>query len=196
VTTGGQVQDLSAGRTGVRTPPLLLGTVLFLASELMFFGGLFAAYFTLRAESAGWPPAGVDLSPLTPSIMTAILLTSSLTIHSAIVAVRRGDSRAMRRWMLVTMALGSAFLGLKGHEWATAGFRVHSHAYGTIFFGMTGFHGLHVLGGLVLMAVILGRAAQGAYANGDGVAPEAVAYYWHFVDVVWVGLYSTIYFIK
>lgn len=179
-----------------RAPPLILGMVLFLASEVMFFGGLFAAYFTLRSAASVWPPRGVELDLLEPSFATLLLVSSSATVQIGILRLREGNIRGMRRWVLLSLAMGAVFLGSQLHGYSVADFEVSSHAYGSLFYTMTGFHGLHVLVGLVLMAVVLGRSAQGAYDRGDDAGPEAVAYYWHFVDVVWLGLFSTIYLLR
>jgi cytochrome c oxidase subunit 3 len=187
---------LTATRPARQISMILPGTILFLASELMFFGGLFAAYFTLRAGTGAWPPEGVDLDLPLVSAATVVLMASSFTFQVGIRALRRGDERGLGRWTALTMALGATFLGAQGLDYAVAGFAVSSHAYGTIFYAMTGFHGLHVLAGLLLMAFVLGRSAQGAYAAGRHDDAEAVAYYWHFVDVVWIGLFATIYLIR
>src|ERR687883_1223475 len=178
-----------------RVDPLLFGVVLFIASELMFFGGLFASYFFLRNVTSPWPPRGVELETLPSAIATAVLVSSSATFQMTIRAARRGRIRSMRWWIALTFLLGAGFVGAQAHDWTTLSFTVRSSAYGTLFYGMTGFHGLHVIGGLVLMLVILGRSAQGAYAGGEIRGVEAVGYYWHFVDVVWLGLFSTLFLI-
>jgi cytochrome c oxidase subunit 3 len=179
-----------------RADPLLFGTVAFLSSELMFFGGLFAAYFTLRSVSAVWPPADVKLEILEPAIATTLLVISSFTMQRALTRARHGDLDGMRRWVGITIVLGVLFLSSQVRTWLAADFGVSSNAYGTMFYGMTGFHALHVAAGIVLMIVVLGRAAQGAYRDGRLSGLEAVTYYWHFVDVVWIALFATIYLIK
>ena len=179
-----------------RLPLLTVGIVLFLGSELMFFAALFAMYFTLRSQGSAWPPPGTNLDLLEPSIFTAILVSSSGTMQMAVRSIRAGDRRGMRRWILITMLLGIVFLGGQAHGYAKANFNIGSSAYGSAFYTMTGFHALHVFAGLILMLVLLGRAAAGAYSVEDHAGVEVVAYYWHFVDVVWVGLYSAIYLIK
>jgi cytochrome c oxidase subunit III len=179
-----------------RTPPPVFGMVLFLASELMFFGGLFASYFTLRSLAAPWPPSDVRLDlPLTVAA-TVLLTTSSLTMHRALTRLRGGDGRAMRRWIAVTFLLGAAFLASKGYEFATADFGIASHAYGSLWFTMLGAHGLHLLAGLALLAVVAARSARGAYEGGEHAGAVAVGYYWQFVDVVWLGIFATIYLIR
>jgi cytochrome c oxidase subunit III len=185
-----------AGASSRRTDPLLFGMVAFLSSELMFFGGLFAAYFTLRALSAVWPPADVKLEVLEPAIATTLLVISSFTMQRALTRARAGDLDGMRRWVGITIVLGVLFISSQVRTWLAADFGVSSNAYGTMFYGMTGFHALHVTAGIVLMLVVLGRAAQGAYRDGRVSGLEAVTYYWHFVDVVWIALFATIYLIK
>jgi len=176
--------------------PIRFGTIVFLASELVFFGGLFAAYFTLRSQTSPWPPSGVELDVARPSLATAPLILSSFTFVAGLRGARAGRLASLRRWIVVTILLALAFLGLQLLDWVQAGFSVSSHAYGTMVYAMTGFHGLHVIAGVLLMLVVLGRMAQGAYRDGNVDGPEAVGYYWHFVDVVWIGLYATIFLLR
>jgi cytochrome c oxidase subunit III len=186
----------SAAAAERRVPPVLFGTILFLASELLFFGGLFAAYFALRAQASPWPPAGVELDVAIATIGTALLVASSFTYQAGVLAGERGSLGGLHAWLVLTVALGTAFLGLQLWDYAHLDFEVSSHAYGTMFFAMTGFHGLHVAAGLVLMLVVLGRSAQGAYRTGRVDGPHAIGYYWHFVDVVWIALYATLYLLR
>jgi len=179
-----------------RPDPILFGTVAFLSSELMFFGGLFAAYFTLRAVSAAWPPADVKLEAVEPAIATVLLVISSGTMQRALGKARAGDLDGMRRWVALTLVLGAIFVASQVRTWVAADFRISTNAYGTMFYGMTGFHALHVVAGLLLMVVVLGRAAQGAYRDGRLSGLEAVTYYWHFVDAVWIVLFATIYVVR
>ena len=176
--------------------PIRFGTIVFLASELVFFGGLFAAYFTLRSETTPWPPGGVDLDVARPAVATALLVLSSFTLVAGLRGARDGRLASLRRWVLVTILLALAFLSFQLLDWVQAGFSVSSHAYGTMVYAITGFHGLHVIAGVLLMLVVLGRMAQGAYRDGNVDGPEAVGYYWHFVDVVWIGLYATIFLLR
>jgi cytochrome c oxidase subunit III len=171
-----------------RPHPPVFGMVLFLASELMFFGGLFAAYFTLRTATSPWPPPGVELDlPLTVAA-TALLALSSLSMYAGIGRVRGGDFGRARVWLGVTFALGAAFLAIKAYELATAGFGVGSHAYGSLFFTMLGAHGLHLLVGMALLIVVAARTTE--------PRTEAVGAYWHFVDVVWLAIFGTVYLIR
>ncbi|CAN5200836.1 heme-copper oxidase subunit III [soil metagenome] len=180
-----------------RRPSLLgVGTVIWLASELMFFSGLFAAYFTLRSASESWPPGDVELAAGRTAVFTAVLVASSLTMHGAVKAGQRGDRRGAIRWLLVTMVLGVVFLTNQALEYAEAEFFVSSHAYGSIFYLMTGFHGLHVIGGVLFMGVVMGVIGGTTSRAPAGETVDVCAYYWHFVDVVWVAMFATIYLIR
>ena len=179
-----------------RVPPLLFGTVLFLASELLFFGSLFAAYFALRAQTDPWPPEGADLELLIPTVGTVLLVVSSVTFQLGTRAGERERLAGLRAWIALSLVLGVTFLGLQIWDYTQLVFEVSSHAYGTIFYAMTGFHGLHVAAGLVLMLVVLGRLSQGAYRGGRVASVQAIGYYWHFVDVVWIALYATLYVLR
>ena len=178
---------------------LAVGTIVWLASELMFFSGLFAAYFTLRASHHGpWSPEGTDLNARVAGLFTLVLMASSGTIQLAIRALTQGDRRRFQGWVLVTMALALVFLANQGREWVDANFSASSHSFGSAFYVMTGFHGLHVLGGVVAMAFLVGRAMAPRFGAGenDVAAAEVVSYYWHFVDVVWIGLFVTLFILK
>ncbi len=179
-----------------RVSPVLFGTIVFLASELLLFGGLFAAYFGLRSETSPWPPADVHVDVLLGAIGTVLLLVSSVTFHAGVRAADRGRLEVLGRWILVTLALGIAFLGVELYDWLTLDFSVSTHAYGTMYYAMTGIHGLHVAAGLVLMLVVLGRLAQGAYGGGHLDGMHAAAYYWHFVDGVWIALFLTLFVLR
>jgi cytochrome c oxidase subunit III len=179
--------------TGSRNPAPVFGMVLFLASELMFFGGLFASYFTLRTSTSTWPPADVELDlPLT-LVATGILVASSFTMHAGLLRLRAGDDGGMRRWVSLTILLGAGFLAIKGIEFSTASFGIDSHAYGSLWFTMLGAHGAHLLVGIVLLLWLVSRGS----ITGPGTARgEAVGYYWHFVDGVWLAIFGIVYLIR
>ena len=180
-----------------RTPVLTVGTVVWLASELMFFSGLFAAYFTLRATAEGdWPPADVHLEVLTSGLFTLGLVLSSGTMQLAVRAIARDRLPAFRGWLAVTLVLAAAFIGNQAHEWSSLDFHIDTHAYGSTFYVMTGFHGIHVIGGMLAMVLLLGRAGGPRFGAADVPAVEMVSYYWHFVDVVWIGLWATLFLLK
>jgi cytochrome c oxidase subunit 3 len=191
----GQVSVPSDGAVQ-RTSPIRFGVILFLASELLFFGGLFAAYFALRSRTSPWPPAHVELDLPLAAVATAVLVVSSLTLHLGLTAGERGNLRGLRTWTWVTIALGAAFLGMQLWDWAHLDFSVSTDAYGTIFYAMTGLHGLHVAAGLLLLLVLLGRMAQGAYRDGRLDSAHAIGYYWHFVDGVWIALFATLFLLR
>jgi cytochrome c oxidase subunit 3 len=165
--------------------------VIWLGSEVMFFGGLFAAYFTLKANTEPWPGEGVHLEVTLGALFTLVLVASSFTIHLAERSAARNDLSGVVRWVVVTLALGALFLANQAFEWSNLEFEMSDHAFGSLFYLMTGFHGLHVLGGLAAMSLLLafmrrsGRVEHGAL--------ESISYYWHFVDVVWVLLFLTIF---
>jgi cytochrome c oxidase subunit 3 len=179
-------------------PPSLLriGVVVWLASELMFFSGLFAAYFFLRGGEGDWPPDGVELNALRAGLFTAILVASSGTIHLAGHRAEAGDERGTRVWTLVTILLGAVFLTNQGLEYAESTFTPTEHAYGSLFFLMTGFHGAHVLGGLVLMAAVVAVGTGPTSKAPLATTFSPATYYWHFVDVVWVAMFATIYLLR
>ena len=181
-------------------PIPLVGMLLFISSEVMFFGGLFATYFSARASFAGaWgPPQGapeLEILPV-PLPITLILLSSSLTMHWALRAIARGDSGQLRLWLVVTLGLGLLFLAGQVYDYTTLGFGISDGVYGTVFYTLTGFHGAHVFGGVVGLSILTARAGQGQFSARNHVAVEAVSYYWHFVDVVWVALFTTLYLLR
>ena len=180
-----------------RRPELLaVGTVVWLASELMFFSGLFAAYFALRAQSALWPPKDANLDTVSATIATAVLVVSSGTMQLGVRAVRRDDRLAYLRWLMVTLTLGAVFVASQAVDWTRLHFSISSNAYGSAFYLMTGFHGLHVIGGLLAMLVVGGRALSPNFGAEDLPSVEMLSYYWHFVDAVWIALWLTIFFLR
>jgi len=176
------------------TDTALLGMLLFIASEVMFFAGLFAAYFTFAGQVKPWPPEGFELEavPL-PLILTIILVTSSFTMQYATMQIRRGNRTGMNRALAVTLLLGAIFLAGQLYDYANLPFGINSGIYGSLFFTMTGFHGAHVFGGAIGLAVVLSRGASGQFSAQHHTAVEAVHYYWHFVDIVWIFLFGTLY---
>jgi cytochrome c oxidase subunit 3 len=180
-----------------RMSPLAVGVVVWLASEVMFFGGLFAAWFVLKAHNGAlWPPPGEEIEALRMAIGTAILITSSVTMHFSVQTAEHGRNRASLRWLAATVALGAVFLINEVLEWSTLTFGFSSSAFSTIFYLLTGFHGLHVLGGLILMTVVawvvFGRGSRAPTA----ASIRVTSYYWHFVDVIWVVLFLTVYVLR
>jgi cytochrome c oxidase subunit 3 len=195
-------EDPHAGHVQRGVNTALLGMLLFIGSELMFFAGLFAAYFNARAAAPQWPPANQE-TVVEPNLLvvtaTIVLVLSSFTMQWAVWRIRRGDRVGMNRAMAVTLLLGIVFLGMQAYDYielAEHGFVINSGIYGTLFFTMTGFHGAHVFGGVVGITVILLRGLAGQFSARHHIAVEAVSAYWHFVDVVWIGLFFTLYILK
>jgi cytochrome c oxidase subunit III len=175
----------------------LLGMVLFIASEVMFFGGLFAAYFNIRADATTWPPAGLEsLEATLPAIFTGVLVLSSVTMQLGVFAIRRGDTKALTRWLVLTLLLGVAFLCGQVYDYAHLEFTIRDGVYGSTFFTMTGFHGAHVFGGAIYIFIVLTRTLTGQFTKEHHAAVEGASMYWHFVDIVWLALFSTLYLVK
>ena len=190
-----------------------VGTIVWLSSELMFFAALFAIYFTIRSVDKGngikWPGAHLDLT--LGSINTTVLLLSSVTCQLGVFAVERGQVRragriwqvsrwGLREWYVLSFLMGLYFVCGQGYEYLGLIHDQHltlsSSAYGSVFYIPTGFHGLHVTGGLIAFLFVLGRTyAAKTFTHEQQVSAIVVSYYWHFVDVVWIGLFTTIYLI-
>ncbi len=165
----------------------------------MFFSGLFAAYFTLKGIAVEWPPASAEFHHETvvrATIFTVLLVASSATMQMAVRAIARGNKASFQRWTVLTMVIGTAFVLNQASEWSSLPFSASSHAFGSAFYTMTGFHGFHVTGGILAMAVLLGRSGAKRFGKGDLPSVEVVSYYWHFVDVVWVIMFSILFFIQ
>jgi cytochrome c oxidase subunit 3 len=188
---------MAHGASGMSTP--LVGMLLFIASEVMFFGGLFAAYFNARASVAAgaWhPPEPGHLDLPLAAVLTAILVASSFTMQFGVWAIRRGDVGKLRLWTAITLGLGVVFLAGQLYDYSQLGFGIADGVFGTVFYTLTGFHGAHVFGGAVGLTIVLARAMRGQFSARNHVAVEAVSMYWHFVDVVWIGVFSTIYLLR
>jgi cytochrome c oxidase subunit 3 len=183
-------EDVAAARSN-----MLLGVKLGILSEVMLFGALFAAYFVIRGESRGWPPVpGLERPELLlPGLNTLLLVSSSGTMQWAVRAARSGDQSRIVRWLGLTLLLGGIFIVVQGYEFATNGFGLDAGVFGSTFYILTGFHGAHVLAGLGLIAIVANRARRGLVSAERHTAVEAASYYWHFVDAVWLFLFSTLY---
>lgn len=185
----------ASGHHGEHPDLRLFGFIVFLISESMLFLGLFVAYFTFRAVATSWPPVGTpDLEILLPGINTVILLSSSFVIHNADTAIKKNDVAGFRLWFLVTMAMGATFLAGQLYEYAHLEFGLKSNLFASTFYVLTGFHGLHVLVGILMMGTVLWRSRQeGHYSSEKHFGIEAAEVYWHFVDVIWVLLFTILY---
>ena len=178
----------------------LLGMVLFIASEVMFFGGLFGAYFTIRSAAPEWPPPDTPhLSAPYAAILTTILVASSVTMQLGVWAIRKNNQRRLILWLAVSLLLGAIFLCMQALEYANLieeGMTLSSGVFGSTFYTLTGFHGAHVAGGAAFILIVLLRARSGQFTARYHDTVEMASYYWHFVDVVWIGLFSTIYLLQ
>ena len=178
-----------------------IGTIVWLASELMFFAALFAMYFTLRAVNPDlWAQETQLLNIPFASVNTTILVLSSVTCQLGVFAAERGDVVKLRRWFIVTFIMGAVFIGGQVWEYANLvheGLSMHTNAYGTAFYLTTGFHGLHVTGGLVAFLLVLATTyVTRRFTHDQATRAIVVSYYWHFVDVVWIALFFMIYVLK
>lgn len=180
----------------VRTHPVVLGTVIFIASETMFFSALFATYYNLKARTIVWPPPSVHLEQVGPALGTAFLVFSSLTMFPALRALRRRDFRVAGAWLYAAVLGGLCYIGDAMHGYADQSFGMASSAYGSIYVAMTGFHLLHVVVGVILLLGLYFGLRSPAFRSEDHGGAEAVGYYWHFVTVMWIGIYSTVYWIR
>ena len=186
---------------GISNP--ILGMLLFITSEVMFFSGLFAAYFSTRAHNAGtdvWDrPQGL-LNPLSLILVaTIILISSSFTCQFAIWSIRKSDRAGFLRNIGFTFVLGIAFLLMQAYDYTllyAENLTLASGPLGTTYFTLTGFHGAHVFGGVLMLGVILYRGMAGQFSSRHHDAVEAVSLYWHFVDVVWIILFSVLYLVS
>nr|WP_207146873.1 MULTISPECIES: heme-copper oxidase subunit III [unclassified Blastococcus] len=179
-----------------------VGTIIWLSSELMFFAGLFAMYFTARSRAGaeGWPPEPTELNLPYATFFTLILVASSFTCQFGVFAAESGNVYGLRRWFTITFVMGLIFVVAQMNEYRVLvtehGTSISSSTYGSVFYITTGFHALHVIGGLVAFVYLLIRSTMGRFTPAQATAAIVVSYYWHFVDVVWVGLFATIYLIR
>jgi cytochrome c oxidase subunit III len=189
-----------------------VGTIIWLSSELMFFAALFASYFTIRAVSpALWAQSTEKLDVPFAAVNTTILVLSSLTCQLGVFAAERGQvgrsgsvfsvkGWGLREWFILTYIMGAVFVAGQANEYGNLvkeGITIPSSGYGSMFYLTTGFHALHVTGGLIAFLFVLGRTFMARrFTHEQAVSAIVVSYYWHFVDVVWIGLFATIYLIK
>jgi cytochrome c oxidase subunit 3 len=177
-----------------RVEAQFLGMLLFIISEIMLFGAFFTAYFFIRVVvNAEWPAEGDHLPKLIAGVNTAILISSSFTMHWALEGARNENRNALRAGMLTTFLLGLTFLCIQINEYVHIGFAPADNAQGTIFYGLTGLHGAHVFVGLTLLAFATIRAYRGHFTAKEHRGIEVPGIYWHFVDVMWIFVYSTVY---
>ena len=179
-----------------RVEPQLLGMLLFIISEVMIFGAFFTAYFFIRvAQGDPWPAVGTKLPVEVAGVNTAILVSSSFTIHWAQTSIKNGNRFGLKAGMLTTFLLGATFLFIQINEYANIGFAPQDGAQETIFFSLTGLHGAHVFIGLCLLLFVTIRAFRGHYSPEEHRGVEVPGIYWHFVDIMWLVVYTTVYII-
>lgn len=170
------------------------GLLTFLASESLMFGGFFAAYLFYRGLTAEWPPEGTEVELLVPAINTIILVSSSFVIHKGDTAIKQGSVSGLRLWYLITFAMGAVFLGGQVYEYLTLGYGLTTNVFSNCFYLLTGFHGLHVFVGLLLILGVMWRSRRpGHYNEEKHVGVEMAEIYWHFVDIIWIVLFTLIY---
>jgi cytochrome c oxidase subunit III len=205
--TSTAAERFESSRVHSLTRPNLVsvGTIIWLSSELMFFAGLFAMYFTLRSvHSNDWPmhlPDGKDIKLSIGYALpfTIILVASSITCQMGVFDAEKGNVYGLRRWFVITFFMGLIFVLGQANEYRMQvhdGNTISATGYGSVFYLTTGFHGLHVIGGLVAFIFYLIRTTLGRFTPAQATAAIVVSYYWHFVDIVWIGLFATIYVIR
>jgi cytochrome c oxidase subunit III len=171
-----------------------LGMLLFIMSEVMIFGAFFTAYFFIRIVSHNaWPAPHTSVPEATTGVNTAILLSSSLTIHWALTSIRRGNRFGLKAGMVSTFLLGLAFLAIQVNEYVHLGWAPQDSAQATVFYALTGLHGCHVFIGLCLLSIVTIRSFRGHYSAEHHQGMEVPGIYWHFVDIMWIIVYTTVY---
>ena len=180
-----------------RVEAQMLGMLLFIISELMLFGAFFTAYFFIRVVAdQPWPAEGNELPVPVALVNSFILFSSSGTMHWALESVRKGNRRGLQMGLLSTFLLGLTFLCIQLNEYVFLGFSPADHAQGTIFYSLTGLHGAHVLVGLMLLSFATIRAFRGHYTETEHRGVEVPGIYWHFVDVMWIFVFSSLYLLS
>jgi cytochrome c oxidase subunit 3 len=178
-----------------------VGTIVWLSSELMFFSALFAMYFTIRSVQGAevWAEATEVLNVPYALVFTLILVASSVTCQLGVFAAERGDVYGLRKWFVITFFMGLVFVLGQVNEYRELvheGTTIASSPYGSVFYLTTGFHGLHVIGGLFAFIIVLMRSTIGRFSPEKATSAIVTSYYWHFVDVVWIGLFAAIYLLQ
>jgi cytochrome c oxidase subunit III len=177
-----------------------VGTIVWLSSELMFFAALFAMYFSIRAAAPEvWERRTELLNIPYATTFTVILVLSSVTCQLGVFAAEKGDVFALRRWFTITFVMGLIFVLGQANEYrhlVHEGITMQADGYGSMFYLTTGFHGLHVSGGLVAFIVYMIRTTMGRFTPAQATSAIVVSYYWHFVDIVWIALFAMIYWLQ
>lgn len=172
----------------------VLGLLVFLVSESLMFGGFFATYLLFRGGAVAWPPEGTEVELLLPTINTIILVSSSFVIHLGDAAIKKNNVQGMQKWYKITAIMGAIFLLGQVIEYLTLGYGLTTNVFANCFYLMTGFHGLHVLVGLCLILGVLWRSRRpGHYSATKHIGIEMAEIYWHFVDIIWIILFTLLY---
>ena len=172
----------------------VLGLITFLISESLMFGGFFATYLFYRTSTQTWPPEGTEVELLLPTINTIILVSSSFVIHFGDSAIKKNDVKGMRKWYKITAIMGIIFLIGQVYEYMTLGYGLSTNLFSNCFYLMTGFHGVHVFVGVLLILGVLWRSRRtGHYNEHKHVGIEMAEIYWHFVDIIWIVLFTLLY---
>ena len=183
-----------AAHQSSRVDARTLGMFLFIASEVMLFGSFFTAYFFVRVvNGVEWPTPPFHLPVFVAFVNTCILVTSSFTVHWALQSIKRGNRSGLQGGLVLTIALGLTFLLTQLREYSRVNFTPHNHAFGSTFFGLTGLHGAHVFVGLLLLTFMTIRSFRGHFSPQAHHGVEIAGIYWHFVDIMWIVVYSTVY---
>ena len=206
VTAASSTIDQSRIHSLTRPNMVSVGTIVWLSSELMFFAALFAMYFSIRAASPtdpnnplSWAYSTKHLDIFYSLPFTLILVASSVTCQLGVFAAEKGDVYRLRRWFTITFVMGLIFVLGQANEYrmlVNDGIKIDSSGYGSMFFLTTGFHGLHVTGGLIAFIIFMIRTTMGRFTPAQATAAIVVSYYWHFVDIVWVALFFMIYVLR
>jgi cytochrome c oxidase subunit 3 len=177
-----------------RIDPQLLGILLFIISEAMLFGSFFTAYFFIRVvQDTPWPPEPFEFQKTVALMNTFILVSSSFTMHYALHSIKRGNRIGLQVGLLVTALMGATFLGTQINEYFKAGFAISDGAFASVFYGLTGLHGAHVFVGLTLLTIANIRTLRGHFTPTAHMGVECTGIYWHFVDIMWIIVFMTVY---
>ncbi len=197
---GDPADRLPPNETGLEAQPSrfsagMWAVILFVSSEAFFFGALFTTYFFLRGKLPAWEPVFGEKPTWhgLPLVNTIELLASSVTMQLAVGAIKKGDRRKLILWLVPTLVLGVLFVTGQAYEYTRLGFLPRDGVFAGVFFTLTGFHGAHVIVGLVMLSALLFWNLIGRFAQGWHLEVSVGIVYWHFVDLVWLGVYATLY---
>jgi cytochrome c oxidase subunit 3 len=198
--TAASAIDKSRIHSLTRPNMVSVGTIVWLSSELMFFAALFAMYFSIRAaDYSMWEEHTPELKLPYATTFTVILVLSSVTCQLGVFAAEKGDVFGLRRWFTITFVMGLIFVLGQANEYRNLvheGIKLNGDGYGSMFYLTTGFHGLHVTGGLIAFIVYMIRTTMGRFTPAQATSAIVVSYYWHFVDIVWIALFAMIYWLQ